>query len=282
MRTGSGGMVFDRALTPELFGVALRVATESWGSNDSRRLLTVALRDYVSAQEAEGKTKKCLSRIWVSPPESAREMIRWAIDHQHLDPERTVLHLGALLATFPFAGVVTSIVGRQLHLEGAVNPRQVRSEATALLGDRSTVDVGARKVVTTLRYLGLLTRPNGGRLLLGRQPTVHSSLAGWVTHALLLTRQVDSVGVEGLSRAFELATLKLESGRSTGYPLLELHTEGGRTVATPNATFSERATNRRQPRSSFESPPQLELGAGTYSSSSYTPSRAITKRAESS
>jgi hypothetical protein len=239
-------MVFDRALTPELFDVGLRVATESGGSSDSRRLLTIALRDLVSAQEAEGKTKKCLSRIWVSPPEGAREMIRWAIDHQHTDPQRTVLHYGALLATFPFAGTVASIVGRQLHLEGCVHPRQVRYEATALLGDRSTIDVGARKVVTTLRYLGLLTGPDGGPLLLGNQPTVCSSLLGWLTHSLLLTRQVGAVGIDEPSRAFELATLKLENARGFDYPLLEFHTEGSRTVAAPRPESVQRATTGRR------------------------------------
>ena len=35
---------------------------------------------------------------------------------------------------------------------------------------------------------------------------MHSSLAGWVTNALLLTRQVDVVGIDARSRAFELAT----------------------------------------------------------------------------
>lgn len=233
-------MVLDRALTPELLDLALRVATESGGSTDARRLLTVALRDYVSAQEAEGKMKKCLTRVWVHPPEAARDMIRWAIDHQHLDPDRTVLHLGAILATFPFAGLVASIVGRQLHLEGGVNSRRVRSEARALLGDRSTVDIGARKVVTTLRYLGLLAGSNGELLTLSRQPTVHSPLLRWVTHALLLTRQVGAVGVDEPSRAFELATLKLESGRSGDYPLLELHSEGARTIVTPRVEATER------------------------------------------
>ena len=149
-------MVFDRALTLELLiwhcasQPMQRTGATAWAH------LTLALRDHVSEQEANGKTKDCLSRVWISPPIPARQMIHWAVDHQDLDPERTVLHLGALLATFPFAGTVTSIIGRQLHLEGAVDPRQVRSEAAALLGDRSTVDVGARKVVTTLRHLGLL------------------------------------------------------------------------------------------------------------------------------
>lgn len=232
-------MVLDRALTRELLDVALRVATESGGSTDARRLLTVALRDHVSAQEAEGKTKKCLTRVWVQPPEAAQDMIRWAIDHQDLDPDRTVLHLGAILATFPFAGLVASIVGRQLYLEGRVDSRRVRSEATALLGDRSTIDVGARKVVTTLRYLGLLGGPGRGPLTLSRQPTVHTPLLRWVTHALLLTREVGAVGVDEPSRAFELATLKLENGRSGDYPLLELHSEGARTVVTPRLQTTE-------------------------------------------
>jgi hypothetical protein len=57
MKPGPTGMVLDRALTPTLLDVALRVATESGESRDARRLLTVALRDHISAQESEGKTK---------------------------------------------------------------------------------------------------------------------------------------------------------------------------------------------------------------------------------
>jgi hypothetical protein len=52
-------------------------------------------------------------------------------------------------------------------------------------------------------------------------------------HALLLTRQAGSVGVDELSRAAELATVKVENGRPNGYRLLEAHTEGSRTVAAP-------------------------------------------------
>jgi hypothetical protein len=170
-------MIYDRALTPELLDVALRVATTARGASDGRRRLTVALRDCVSAQEAQGKTKKCLSRVWVSPPDSAREMIRWGVENQHLDPDRTVLHFAALLATFPFAGRVASIIGRQLYLDGAVDPQRVRAEARVALGDRSSIDVGARKVVTTLRYLTLLEpdAPGGKRLHANRKPAVPPS-----------------------------------------------------------------------------------------------------------
>jgi hypothetical protein len=224
-------MVLDRALTPELLDVALRIATEAGDSPDARRLLTVALRDHVSPKEAEGKTKKCLTRVWVHPPDPARDMIRWAVAMQALDVDRTVLHFGAILATFPFSGLVASIVGRQLHLEGAVEPRLVRAETTAVLGDRSTIDIGARKVVTTMRYLGLLEGPDGKPLLLGKQPVVPPPLNAWLMHALLLTRQVGAIGVDEPSRAFELVTVKAENGRPNGYPHLELHMEGTRAVA---------------------------------------------------
>lgn len=224
-------MILDRALTPALLDIALRVATEAGGRKDARQLLTIALRDHVSAQEAEGKTKKCLSHVWVHPPEPAREMIHWAIKHQDIAPDRAVLHLGAILATFPFAGAVAAIAGRQLHLDGSVDSRLVREEARAVLGDRSTIDVGARKVITTLRNLGLLGGSNGHRLSLGSRPVVPRDLAGWMRHSVMLTRQATAVGVESTSRALELATLTLENVGSGGYALLEIHAEGRRPVA---------------------------------------------------
>lgn len=224
-------MIYDRALTPELLDVGLRVATEAAGSPDARRLLTVALRDQVAGQESDGKTKKALTRIWVRPPEPARTMIAWAISNQHLDPGHAVLHFGAMLATFPFVGVVAAIVGRQLRHDGVVEPRRVRADTRLVLGDRSSVDVGARKVVTTMRYLGLLEGAGRNSLQCGDRPKVPADLGGWITHALLLTRQIGAVGLDELSRAPELATLTVYGGRPNGYQLLEAHAEGSRTVA---------------------------------------------------
>lgn len=228
-------MVLDRALRPELLDVAMRIAMDHGSAPDARRLLTIALRDHVSAQEAEGKTKKCLSRVWVAPPEPAEKMIRWALDHLDADAERRILHLGAILATFPFAGTVCAIVGRQLHVEGAVDPAAVRKQVCAILGDRSTIDVGARKVVTTLRYLGLLV-PDGRRLMMSPSPPlVTEELAGWLSHALMLTRQTRSVAVDEVTRAPELATVRVARAPSGDqYSLLETFSEGGGTVLAPS------------------------------------------------
>ncbi len=231
MSSGQIGMLFDRALTPELLDTALRIATEAGGRPEARKLLTVALRDLVSGQEPEGKTKKCLSHIWVSPPEPAIAMIRWAVEHQHLDPQHTVLHLGALLATFPFAGVVCALVGRQLRLDGVVHAPTVRIQARVALGDRSTIDIGARKVVTTLRYLGLIEQSTHGCLSAPRRAVVPPELSAWFTHALLLSRQTSVIATDELSRAPELAILQFEQGIAGDYPMLETFSEAGRLLA---------------------------------------------------
>lgn len=234
--THSTGMVLDRALTREVLDIGLRIAAQHRDDPSARRLLTVALREVTSEQEAEGKTKKCVSRVWVAPPPAAQPMIRWAVEHQHLDPDRTVVHLGALLATFPFAGVVCRIAGRQLALDGRVAPRRVRDEARAELGDRSTIDVGARKVVTTLRHLGLLSGPDGGPLVLPASvPVVPQELTIWLTHALLLTRQVHAIDINDGQRAPELAWLAVGLTDANGYPLLERHSEANRIVAVEAA-----------------------------------------------
>jgi hypothetical protein len=183
-------------------------------------------------------------------------MIRWAIDHQMEAGDRRALHFGAILATFPFAGSVAAIVGRHLHLEAKVDPREIKAEARAALGDRSTIDVGARKVLTTMRYLGLLEGPDGGPFVIGQQPALSPEFAGWLLHALLLTRQGDSIGLDEFSHAFELAGLARSLG-SPEYPLLEVHTEARGAVAVARADNRESASLVR--RQAQDSQRQLDL-----------------------
>ncbi len=234
MNCGRPGMILDRALTPELLDVAFLVFRAADDRPDARRLLTVALRDHVTAQEAEGKTKKCLTRVWVSPPVPARPMIRWAIDHADFDPDRRVIHFGALLATFPFVGAVTAIIGRALALQDTVLSADVRSQTRLRFGDRSSIDVGARKVYTALRYLGLLRNPNDGVFTAGDRLVVPPVMAGWIAHAVLLTRQLGAIDRRELSSAPELFSLEVPANGFNGYTLLEAHIEGGsRIVLVP-------------------------------------------------
>jgi hypothetical protein len=222
-------MILDRALTLDLLELALRVASEGHPWKDQRRLLAMALRDRVSQQESEGKTKKCLTRVWLNPPDRAREMIGWARDNAGLFTDRRLMHLGALLATYPFAGSVAAIIGRALALDGSVDAREVRRRACAIWGDRSTVDVGARKVYTTLRALNVLTNRHGGPLERCEPLMVDVCVADWLVHCLVLTRDASAVAESELATAPEMFWTAPQ--RLSGhYPFLERHSEGGQRV----------------------------------------------------
>ena len=227
---GSIGMVLDRALNLDLLDVALRVATEHGDAADARQLLTVALRDFVTPQEAENKTRKVLTRVWVVPPTNAQAMIRWGIEHQAEVPDRRSLHFGALLATFPFFGSIAAAVGRQIHLDGVTDRKSLRAFARSTFGEREFIDAGASKSLATMRNLGVLDGPRDGPYCVGRRLVVPPSFSSWFLHALALTRQAESVRVAELSRAFELTALDMEPAASP-YPPLELHAEDGSTVA---------------------------------------------------
>jgi hypothetical protein len=223
-------MILDRALNLDLLDVALRVATEHGDDPDAREWLTVALRDFVTPQEAENKTRKVLTRVWVVPPANARDMIRWGIDRQHEVTDRRALHYGALLATFPFFGSIAAAAGRQIHIDGAADRKSLRAIARSMFGEREFIDAGASKTLATMRNLALLDGPKEGPYGVGTQITVPPSFSSWFLHALALTRQAESVRVAELSRAFELTVVDVEPAASP-YPLLEMHAENGSTVA---------------------------------------------------
>jgi hypothetical protein len=247
---GSIGMVLDRALNVELLDVALRIATEHRDDPSARQLLSVALRDLVTRQEAANKTKKVLTRVWVTPPSGAQPMIAWAIDHQRELADRSSLHYGALLATFPFFGSMAAAIGHEIQLDGAAHRTTVKTHARTTFGEREFIDAGASKSLATIRNLGLLDGSKEGPFVVARRPAVDPSFSSWFLHALILTRQVESIGVNELTRAPELFALSFDAP-TPGYPLLEIHIEGTRAVAvaaTPPRADSDTGSTSRLPR----------------------------------
>ncbi|MEW5813674.1 MAG: hypothetical protein AB1925_29980 [Actinomycetota bacterium] len=224
------GMILDRGLTFEQLDLAYHLAVADPDPRTNRRRLTISLRDLVNDQEAQGKTKKCLTRVWLNPPAAAAEMIAWArANGQTIEPR--VLHMGALLATFPFVGVVAKVIGQHLQTESQIEAPRAREEVRRILGDRSSVDVGARKAYTTLCNLGLLQRV--GRTLMPMNELIVVSdplVVAWLSNAVLLTRQVESQPVSSLRSAPELLGATMVAVASTAYPLLETHANGGERV----------------------------------------------------
>lgn len=217
------GMLLDRGLTLEQLDLAYDVAVADPDPKTNRKKLTIALRDLVSEQEAEGKTKKCLTRVWLNPPPEAESMIQWARTQNVAREDRPILHLGALLATFPFVGAVARSLGAHLQTERSIGASDLRAEVRRTLGDRTSVDVAARKAYTTLRHLGFVDQVDQ-ELVSAEVPVVPPALAGWLAHAVMLTRQAESITTSSALVAPELMGLAPRWSQRT-YPLLEEHAE---------------------------------------------------------
>lgn len=216
-------MLLDRALTCAQLDLALRVGQDDPQMETNRKRLTLALRDLVSDQEAQGKTKKCLTRVWLNPPEGAAQMIVWARTGDW--PPETVrfVHFGALLATFPFVGVVARIVGQRLNLDGRAFAPDVRADVRRRVGDRSAVDVAARKAYTTFANLGLIAKVGQTIQPAETLSNVPAVLGAWAAHALMLTRQADAVPITSLASAPEMLGWRIGPLVMPNYPLLTRH-----------------------------------------------------------
>ena len=228
------GMVLDRDLTLEQLDLAYDIAVANPDIKTNRRQLTIALRDVVSEQEAEGKTKKCLTRVWLNPPPEAEPMIKWAQKQDVAREDRPILHMGALLATFPFVGAVARSLGGHLQTEGRIGTADLRAEVRRTLGDRSSVDVGARKAYTTLRHLGFVDQVDQD-LVPAQTPEVPPALMGWLAHAVMLTRHAESITTSSVLVAPELLGLTPRWSQRA-YPLLEGHAEADGVVLVERET----------------------------------------------
>lgn len=225
MRSSAYGMLLDRGLTLEQLEAARLVSIADPHIKTNRRRLSIVLRDLVSDQEAEGKTKKCLTRVWLNPPDRAADMIDWGRSFEGPPEMMSVLHYGAILATFPFAGTVARVIGQGLRTDGRIAASDARAQVRRIVGDRPSVDVAARKSYKTLCNLGILRQEGQGLIQHPDIPTVPLTLAPWIAHSILLTRGAESLPMSSLLAAPELLGLKLPSPVSRKYPHLESHRE---------------------------------------------------------
>jgi hypothetical protein len=221
--------ILDRAIDPAWLDLALRLASEQdTDAGDQRTDLEMALRDRIPASEGRAKTVKILVRVWLRPDDPAQPIVRWALERADEVGDSRVLHIGALMASYPFFGRACSIIGRELSLHGEILTAQLRKRLRAEWGDREIVDVSTRGAVRTLRSLGILQgKLRSPRSTPGKPLVVEDFLRPWLIHSLLIMRGVDSIDSREVQRAPELFMFKLPLNEGQSYPLLEAFSEGG-------------------------------------------------------
>lgn len=226
------GPVLDRPLEPAWLDAAFRIAQETDDVDDARARLHVALRENDLGDVARVKTITALVRIWVAPRPDAAAAVLWASESLADQEDLRSVHIGAMLAAYPFFGDCCAVVGRALALEEQVTTPDVRARMRASWGDRRTVHNAVQRAIKTLRAFELLTgEPGSSSSRRGAQLVVSPRAGRWMAHTLLLSRGAESVDEREMRSAPELFGLRMPERLDNGYGLIERHREGGgRTV----------------------------------------------------
>ena len=219
-------MGFDRALSKAVLDAGLAVAAEG-GDRDA---LNGAVADDGQRDGVQGAYPRPRRPHLGGSAGAGCRFISWAVENRELDPGHSLLHFGALLATEPFVVPIAVAVSHHVDRDGAVDPERMKRELRRAVGEDKAATTGIDNVLDTFRGIGVLLgtaeRPLWGRL------SVPKPLGGWLTHALLLARQAQEIEIREWRTARELGVLgRRPTGGAHGYPLLELHQRGPRTVA---------------------------------------------------
>lgn len=224
----SSPQILNRPLKRAWLDAALWAARASDDLALRQERLTDVLDQAQLGSEARRKTARVLGHIWLSPPPRARPFIDWAIMHADGDDTR-VLHIGAMLGTYPFIGDVYSAAGMRLRRAKELDNKPIRSKVVSKWGDREAIHRAVVMALNTLSSLGILEgEPYSGIWKQTTELEVPASLEPWLAHAILLSRNATSIDASAVLYAPELFALSLKRIAATiCYPYLEVHTEGG-------------------------------------------------------
>src|SRR5258706_7548884 len=196
------------SIQPAWLDVALDTARRR--SSNAKTELEMRMRDQLPAPVSRDKTVRILARTWLEPPRVARRMIDWAVAISASIDDSRILHIGALIATHPFFGAMTSIAGRELRQTGAVTVPGIRKGMGELWGERTSLDVSARAFARTLVAFRILRGDPHHRLDPAPLIVTPAILRPWLSHALILTRGSDAVDLNAIDSAPEFFMLSVE------------------------------------------------------------------------
>lgn len=149
----------------EWYDLALDLLLRERPKNEIRQELTEILKDRLQSggfgERGEATYVKAVGQImqcWVTP---AKELICFrdralACAGKCPRDERMPLHWAVTIAAYPFWHKVAVQVGRLLNLQPIVSQTQIRNRCYEALGERSTVERSARRVIRSFVAWGVL------------------------------------------------------------------------------------------------------------------------------
>jgi hypothetical protein len=222
---------FDRRLRQEWLDAIASKRSAGGTTRELRRFGHKLLRADCPADEARGKTLTVLFHLWVDVPVKAvaiRDDACKLLDD--LEPrQRTALHWGLGLATYPFFRDVADSTGRLLALQGSVSLAQIQRRLAERWGQRSTTVRAAQRIVRSwIDWAVLRETEQRGTYIANKPIEISGAVACWLVEAVLIGGDRDSAAVSDVRKAAQLFPFQIDVSAKElrRQPRLAVHREG--------------------------------------------------------
>lgn len=174
---------FDRCIPLDWAAAALRVRA---GTGKMQQLIEL-MDEAELGRAARKKTRTVLNRLWLEPrPDLGDFADRGArIYRANRDTPISVLTWGMAIATYPFFGRVSEIVGRLAALQGDCTSAEVHRRMAEVYGEREGIHRMTNMVLQSQASWGAIERVNKGKRLVRMPKTKVQEVAiiAWFVEA---------------------------------------------------------------------------------------------------
>ena len=176
---------FDRFIQLEWAATALRIRA---GISTLAYLMEV-LDSSHAGLSAKRKTRTVLNRLWLEPHPNLVDFADRGVVIYRASPETTApaLTWGMALASYPFFGRVTEIVGRLTGLQGDCTSAEVHRRMAEIYGERESIRRKTNVVLQSQANWGAIERGDRGKLIVRKEAiNLHgSAVSTWLAEACL-------------------------------------------------------------------------------------------------
>jgi hypothetical protein len=219
---------FDRFIQIDWAAAALGVRTGASSLDD----LNTVLDSVGLTLAAKKKTRTVLNRLWLEPRPELTDFVSRAVEICKTQPDAPVAVLcwGVAIATYPFFGKVSELVGRLTALQGDCAATEIHRRMSETYGEREGTRRMTNMVIQTQASWGALERvENGKRVIrLGQTSISNDVLTAWLIEAAVryIGKPISLSSLQSLAVLFPFTLVQPLAYVVSTCSNLELRSEG--------------------------------------------------------
>lgn len=219
---------FDRFIPLEWAAAALRVRAGLETLDELQALLDAA----EPGAAARKKTQTVLNRLWLAPRPELAEFADRGVRIFKADSSVPVAAMtwGMAIASYPFFGKVSELVGRLSALQGDCASAQIQRRISETYGERASAYRVTNRVLQSQANWGAIERAEKGRRLVRLESIAVSNewAVAWLLEAALcyMGRPVSLASLSSLAALYPFALKQPVAYVASKSPRLELRSQG--------------------------------------------------------